>query len=569
MNIKKRMVAFIMSSVFLSTLAAGGCTTEKKFSSVDGESQSASSPGAAEGERRPLTQEDFLKADGQVLRNRAGEGEIVDLRGTNLGGWLHREGWMDGGGTDTIRLDASPWRLSECHPALDGETALKWLTDNDLSTVWNSQGIADARLTLDLSARQKFNRVTLLAGNSGANEALISLKLSVSDDGTTWQTVQASVQEEDGVTLSFGDTWGRYIRLEQQEDGPVEWHVAELKVSLHTHVNDYLSRTIIEERFGAQKAEELLTVYQKSYITGQDLDYIASLGFNFVRLPIYWMELMDNEGKIKENAFEEIDWAVKECGQRGLYVMLDLHGSPGGHSAGWLTGGQLDSNELWTNPTYREWTIRIWETMAARYKGNPAVAGYDLLNEPVLPESGAQVSIAGFYNTLYQKIRAVDPDHLIVMGAFYNFDTLGSPKRRGWVNVMYQTHHYDEGNKLSEQGQINFAKGQLAYIQSYKEKWDVPVLAGEFNFWQFESAWKTWLEGLNQQHVSWSNWAYKNTDTDTSNNWALYYVNTTTDIRYQSDSFDTIAKRWGRYATAYYQKNTVLETLLSRYAQGE
>lgn len=35
---------------------------------------------------RALGAADFLKASGTVLRNKSGSGDIVDLRGTNLGG---------------------------------------------------------------------------------------------------------------------------------------------------------------------------------------------------------------------------------------------------------------------------------------------------------------------------------------------------------------------------------------------------------------------------------------------------------------------------------------------------
>lgn len=36
----------------------------------------------------------FLKTDGKVLRNHAGKGEAVTLRGTNIGGWQVMESWM-------------------------------------------------------------------------------------------------------------------------------------------------------------------------------------------------------------------------------------------------------------------------------------------------------------------------------------------------------------------------------------------------------------------------------------------------------------------------------------------
>src|SRR5687767_2112760 len=41
---------------------------------------------------------DFLKTNGTVIRKNSGSGAIVNLRGTNLGGWLLQEGWMSPAG---------------------------------------------------------------------------------------------------------------------------------------------------------------------------------------------------------------------------------------------------------------------------------------------------------------------------------------------------------------------------------------------------------------------------------------------------------------------------------------
>ena len=41
-----------------------------------------------------LKQSDFLKASGKEVRTEYGEGEIVQLKGTNAGGYLVQEPWM-------------------------------------------------------------------------------------------------------------------------------------------------------------------------------------------------------------------------------------------------------------------------------------------------------------------------------------------------------------------------------------------------------------------------------------------------------------------------------------------
>lgn len=123
--------------------------------------------------------------------------------------------------------------------------------------------------------------------------------------------------------------------------------------------NDYAVRTALKNRFSNAEYEEIMSYYQSLYFTEDDLDYIASLGLNLIRIPVYYMELMDDEGNIKESAFENLDWAINEGKKRGIYTLIDLHGAPGGQSNGWLTGGQTGSNELWTNTEYQKLTVKI------------------------------------------------------------------------------------------------------------------------------------------------------------------------------------------------------------------
>ena len=50
--------------------------------------------------------------------------------------------------------------------------------------------------------------------------------------------------------------------------------------------------------------------------------------------------------------------------------------------------------------------MHLWEAIADHYRGNPWVAGYNLLNEP----SDESRSVVGpFYRRLVSAIRAVDP----------------------------------------------------------------------------------------------------------------------------------------------------------------
>ncbi|MGF7142976.1 O-glycosyl hydrolase [Anaerotaenia torta] len=519
-----------------------------------------------------MCSDDFLKTDGIYIRKQRGKGEKVVLKGTNLGGWLHREGWMDGGGTRTIMSDSAKWRIVETQPAWSTEEALAVLTDGNRNTRWtnhSAQWKEKDYIVMDLGCDTVFNSIELDAGNY-ANDFPGGCRILVSSDLVHWKEIITRESEPEAVTkMKFDKTNARYIKIIQT--GTREqayWSISEIRIKLEEFYDDYTGRLILKERFGNEKTEQLLTVYQTHYIKESDFDFLKDLGFNFIRLPIYWQEIMDEEGRIKHNAWDQIDYAMEQCGNRGMYLMLDLHGTRGGHSAGWLTGGQTGSNEQWVNSEYQEQTVRIWRAMAERYRNNPIIAAYDLLNEPVAPES-SPVSVVQLYDRLYNEVRSIDPDHIISMGAFFDFETLGSPNSNGWENVIYQTHHYHDSQRNNCLEQIKFARDVSAYLVDYQKKWNVPVLAGEFNFWRFTDAWEEWFTLLEMNDISWSNWAYKNIDLDVTNSWGLFHHCESPSVCYENDEYNLIAEKLLGFSTEHYQLNEPLARVMSRFAKQE
>ena len=75
------------------------------------------------------------------------------------------------------------------------------------------------------------------------------------------------------------------------------------------------------------------------------------------------------------DAMQILDRMIDAAGQVGLKVILDNHRSEAGSSA--------EANGLWYTEQYPEsaW-VADWTSLAARYKGNTTVIGFDLRNEP-------------------------------------------------------------------------------------------------------------------------------------------------------------------------------------------
>ena len=109
-------------------------------------------PGSA---RAAITSADFLKADGKFLRNQSGTGDIVTLRGTNLGGWLTFEDWMSPLGE--FAMDRSQWSVSASDNNSDASLAI----DGDDTTRWTSGTVQTSGqwFQVDLGTVSLFNRI--------------------------------------------------------------------------------------------------------------------------------------------------------------------------------------------------------------------------------------------------------------------------------------------------------------------------------------------------------------------------------------------------------------------------
>ncbi|MFX6174752.1 cellulase family glycosylhydrolase, partial [Acinetobacter baumannii] len=89
--------------------------------------------------------------------------------------------------------------------------------------------------------------------------------------------------------------------------------------------------------------------------------------------------------------------------------MLDLHAVPGWQNPGWHCDNPYGVSLFWRETFYQDQVIALWRFLADRYKDEPAIAGYDLLNEPYAPSNEVVVS---FFERLIPAIREVDPRHL-------------------------------------------------------------------------------------------------------------------------------------------------------------
>ena len=337
----------------------------------------------------------------------------------------------------------------------------------------------------------------------------------------------------EGKTLADAD--GNPVLLRGVNAGG--WLVQESWMCLTNAPSQMEAFQVLDERFGRETRERLFAVYEDNYWHESDFDNVKALGMNVIRLPFVWWGLINEDGSLRPEGFERLDWFVDCCEERGLYVVLDLHAAPGSQN-GNDHSGDISGCRLWDEERFQDMTVALWEAVAEHYRGRAAVAAYDLLNEPGGKMNATSFMQWEFFDRLYKAIREIDPDHIIMMESCWEPEGLPAPDRYGWENVMYQYHYYKWNADNDYAAQKLFTDVKLFKLN--QANYPVPSFVGEFTLFQSMDAWRYALDAYSQAGVNWTIWTYKVTGSST---WGLYNVfGEKADI--YNDSAEEIERKW-------------------------
>lgn len=144
-----------------------------------------------------------------------------------------------------------------------------------------------------------------------------------------------------------------------------------------------------------------------------DFDAMATLGFNFVRLPMSYRCWTDPKSPVlREPVMKQIDQAVHWGKQYGIHVCLNFHRAPGFSINNALLA---EPYLLWTDARAEELFDSQWRQFAARYKGAGHVS-FNLVNEP---NRCTAAQYAAVIHRAVKAIREVDPQrHIVIDGLF-------------------------------------------------------------------------------------------------------------------------------------------------------
>ena len=264
---------------------------------------------------------------------------------------------------------------------------------------------------------------------------------------------------------------------------------------------------LLRELCGERYAEAFWERYYDRYITERDIAWIAGQGLNSVRLAMNARHLFDigeqDTVRFHTAYLRHVDDCLAWCKKYGIYLFLDMHGAPGGQTGQNIDDSESDIPELFTDRRNQDILVEMWRLLAIRYGNEPAIGGYDLLNEPI-PNWNRRYNpqLLPLYRRLTRAIRDVDARHMIILeGAhwatdFSVFDDY-TPEEAA-DNIVLEFHKY-----WSDPDEESLAP----FVETAK-RLNVPLWMGEGG--ENNLQWYTYAFPMYERlGIGWCFWAYK------------------------------------------------------------
>jgi len=176
---------------------------------------------------------------------------------------------------------------------------------------------------------------------------------------------------------------------------------------------------------------------REAFFTKKDVDFIAGIGYDHIRIPIDEEQMWDVEGNKEEEAFTLLHNAIGWAADNNLKVIVDLH---------ILRSHHFNEAEkpLWTDPKAQEKFYQCWRDLSAELiKYTNDLVAYELMNEPVADDPEE-------WNVLVAKaasvVREKEKERFIVIGSnrwqsVFTFDELKVPENDPYIILSFHFYH--------------------------------------------------------------------------------------------------------------------------------
>ncbi|MFC2124806.1 glycoside hydrolase family 5 protein [Bacteroidota bacterium] len=172
-----------------------------------------------------------------------------------------------------------------------------------------------------------------------------------------------------------------------------------------------------------------------AYFTEEDVKFIASIGYDHIRLPIDEEQMWDEEGNKETEAFHLLHNALGWAKKQKLDVIVDLHIIRSHYF-------NSDDNTLWTDPKEQEKFNDLWRDLSGEFKKYPITdVAYELMNEAVADDPEDWNRLVANAITA---VRKTEPERIIVVGSnmWQHYDTFHQLKVPDDPNLILSFHFY-------------------------------------------------------------------------------------------------------------------------------
>lgn len=262
---------------------------------------------------------------------------------------------------------------------------------------------------------------------------------------------------------------------------PCDFYGKSFEIKSGINISHWLSQSI-------QRGEK-----RKAYFTRADVEYIAGLGYDHIRIPVDEEQMFKEDGQKETEAFALLHNALGWCAEFNLRAVVDLH---------ILRSHHFDAEEkpLFTDVKAQERFYECWRKISGELKKYSIDrVAYELMNEPVADDPEIWNVIV---NRCVAVIRQLEPERTVVMGSnqWQNFATVKDLRiPENDPNIIISFHYYapfllthykaswtfvkDITVPVHYPGQI-IAKADLAsaenYAKSGKQVYNMDVIESDF-----------------------------------------------------------------------------------------
>jgi len=175
-----------------------------------------------------------------------------------------------------------------------------------------------------------------------------------------------------------------------------------------------------------------------------EMDYtrIKNMGMNVVRFGMnYWIFEDDaSPYNYKQTGWDWLDTNIEWAKKNDVYLILNMHTPQGGYQS------QGTGDALWNEVENQNRLAALWKAIAERYKNEPQIAGYGVVNEPIPNNSLGQWSQLA--QRLINEIRSTGDEHIVIVEQAIEVKGIGIEANLNFPtvtgdNIMYEFHTYE------------------------------------------------------------------------------------------------------------------------------